>query len=269
MAYAVGYLTSSELVKVQEAFDIFLRDVAGRAFLSMSLTYRRETGSNTGLTIYSYGGYRWAALQNAMANNPSHYNVKPGVSVSRHPNGTHETGLCVDIAGSESRSTSVGNWMRSGNALRFGFHADTLAGDPGHWKYISGTSPSGEDVSTIEGFLMALADSQQNEIYAWIKGLAFGDYPAQGQFFEKLNTARVAAINASDTLNKPSPVSTPYKPFDVVISSVKDTNGKVSEPVKIDVDALASAIAAKLPVGITGPSKEEIAQAVRAAIIKD
>jgi len=151
------------------------------------------------------------------------------------------------------------------------FHGFTAAGKrvPIESFYTTG---SGGGITPIEGFLMALSDAQQDEIYAWMKGIAFGRYPAEGQVAEKLTRSADSAQDASETLNKPSTESGQYRPFDVVISQVKGTYALVSkdqDPVHIDVDALADAIVAKMPAGTQPYTPKEIAQAVRAEIIKD
>lgn len=109
---------------------------------------------------------------------------------------------------------------------------------------------------TEEGFLMALTDKQQADLYGWVQGLAFGTYPREGAVAQLLSDAaqaRFAAEAARDALTKPVDG---FAPIDVIRTHVVATLKAVREQaaqqgVDLDEDALAQGVLDALGKRIT------------------
>lgn len=228
----MAHVLAEPLLLVQPNLGISLAKSAGVAFLAMSRACFAEVG--VGLTIFEYGGYRTPALQHAMHVNPAAYKVAAGVTIADTPNGTHEDGTCVDIVGSSSLTASLaGRWLRSGGGARFGFVADSIAGDPTHWHHLGGTSTAGSGSTVLtdqSGEIMQLAiASTAGPVAIWTP-LSFDNLSrfAQAQALARLQF--FARFNPGGALLMVSP-SEYQVAFEQVVANRADVFGAIANTV--------------------------------------
>lgn len=156
--YSNGQIPLSAMTPIPWKPSEYLKPSATAALINLNRKYRERFGSDILIT----DGYRTYAQQVALYQQKPHLAAVPGTS-------NHGWGLALDLGGGiNSFGTAQHNWMRT-SAPAFGWanppwaQAGGSKPEPWHWEFQDGNYNNG-------GFLMALTDAQQQQIYDALLG---------------------------------------------------------------------------------------------------
>lgn len=112
------------------------------------------------------------------------YRVSADGTVAVPGTSNHESRRAADLAWPYNNRNTAAHRRLQQIAAQYGLKwTGVNFSEDWHWEFLGGLGFIGQAAAAVGsagGFLMALSEHNQNEMYEWLRGMAFGEYPKAG-----------------------------------------------------------------------------------------